>query len=203
MYKPTIWQDHVEGVQEGTSMNAANFNNIEKGAMEANALAAMQAAFQKAAGVSPVLESSAYPGCFFRLVTETNPEGQNVTREEWINPPMESCVEYRTTERCMGEPVYVQALRYPGAIDTVSPTHISTAFDNIDILNGMYPLVLSLTGSYRVATSNNDGREVHSLNDNMATAVLCFEKGYVRVEAMTDISNALVVIKYVKMYPAG
>lgn len=47
MYKPTIWQDHVEGVQEGTDMNAANFNNIEVGTMEANALAAMNSAHQR------------------------------------------------------------------------------------------------------------------------------------------------------------
>jgi hypothetical protein len=44
MYKPTIWQDHVEGVQDGTDMSAANFNNLEIGAMEANALAALNAA---------------------------------------------------------------------------------------------------------------------------------------------------------------
>ena len=44
MYKRTIWQDHVEGIQEGTDMNAANFNNLEAGTMEAAALAAMNAA---------------------------------------------------------------------------------------------------------------------------------------------------------------
>ena len=44
MYKRQIWQDHVEGIQEGTDMNAANFNNIEAGIMEADALAAMIAA---------------------------------------------------------------------------------------------------------------------------------------------------------------
>ena len=44
MYKRTIWQDHVEGIQEGTDMNAANFNNLEAGVMEAAALAALNAA---------------------------------------------------------------------------------------------------------------------------------------------------------------
>ena len=43
MYKRTIWVDHVEGAQEGTDMNAANFNKIEAGTMEANALAALNA----------------------------------------------------------------------------------------------------------------------------------------------------------------
>lgn len=47
MYKRTIWQDHVEGIQEGTDMNAANFNNLEAGTMEANALAAFNAEFSR------------------------------------------------------------------------------------------------------------------------------------------------------------
>ena len=47
MYKRTIWQDHVEGIQNGTDMNAANFNKIEAGTMEANALAAMNSEYQR------------------------------------------------------------------------------------------------------------------------------------------------------------
>lgn len=47
MYKRTIWQDHVEGIQEGTDLNAANLNNIEAGTMEANALAALNAAYRR------------------------------------------------------------------------------------------------------------------------------------------------------------
>ena len=47
MYKRTIWQDHVEGIQEGTDMSAANFNKIEVGTMEANALAALNAAYRR------------------------------------------------------------------------------------------------------------------------------------------------------------
>lgn len=47
MYNRTIWKDDVPGVQEGTDMNAANFNNMEAGIMEANALAAMNAAYRR------------------------------------------------------------------------------------------------------------------------------------------------------------
>ena len=47
MYKRTIWQDHVEGIQEGTDMNASNFNNIEAGIMEANALASLNAEYRR------------------------------------------------------------------------------------------------------------------------------------------------------------
>ena len=47
MYKRTIWQDDVAGIQKGTDMNAANFNNLEAGTMEANALAALNTAYQR------------------------------------------------------------------------------------------------------------------------------------------------------------
>ena len=47
MYKRTIWLDDVEGVQEGTDMSASNFNNIEAGVMEANALAALNASYRR------------------------------------------------------------------------------------------------------------------------------------------------------------
>ena len=58
MYKRTIWQDHVEGVQDGTDLNAANLNNIEAGTMEAQALAAMNTAFQRYGMASGVLFGS-------------------------------------------------------------------------------------------------------------------------------------------------
>lgn len=47
MYNRTIWQDEVEGVQEGTDMNASNFNNLEAGTMEAYALAALNASYRR------------------------------------------------------------------------------------------------------------------------------------------------------------
>ena len=36
--------------------------------------------------------------------------GNTVTPWEWVNPPMELDVEYRTTERFLGKPVYVKVL---------------------------------------------------------------------------------------------
>ena len=72
MYNRTIWQDHIEGVQDGTDMNAANFNNIEAGVMEANALAAYNSEMTRSgsaisygtedliAGVSPLKTGTVY-----------------------------------------------------------------------------------------------------------------------------------------------
>ena len=44
-------------------------------------------------------ESTDYPGCYYRMV------GSVV---EWFNPPMLLGVEYRTTERYLGKPVYAK-----------------------------------------------------------------------------------------------
>lgn len=60
------------------------------------------------------IEDADHPGCFYRLV-----DGE----KEWINPPLadagenDSGLEYRTTKRYFGKPVYVQA-----GIVTTNPT---------------------------------------------------------------------------------
>ena len=49
-----------------------------------------------------VTEIDAYPGCYFRQ----RPNGEM----EWLNPPMYPNVEYRTTERWNGKPVYCKVI---------------------------------------------------------------------------------------------
>ena len=44
-------------------------------------------------------ESTDYPGCYYRTVDGV---------VEWFNPPMQLGVEYRTTERYHGKPVYAK-----------------------------------------------------------------------------------------------
>ena len=54
-------------------------------------------------GVAPAIESKDYPGCYYRMV-----DGE----VEWLNPPMVTGVEYRTTERRDGKPVYRKLVNY-------------------------------------------------------------------------------------------
>ena len=55
-------------------------------------------------------ESAEYPGCYYRMVSGV---------VEWLNPPMLLGVEYRTTERYLGKPVYVKVVDFgPGANNT-------------------------------------------------------------------------------------
>lgn len=51
------------------------------------------------AGKAPAVESADYPGCYYRTVNGA---------VEWLNPPMVLGVEYRTTERYDGHPVYIK-----------------------------------------------------------------------------------------------
>lgn len=73
MYNRTIWKDHVEGVQEGTDLSAANMNNIEARVMENSALTALNAEYSRyerdkisggtedlVSGVSPLATGSLY-----------------------------------------------------------------------------------------------------------------------------------------------
>lgn len=62
-------------------------------------------------GAAPAVESTEYPGCYYRTVGG---------EPEWINPPMEDEVEYRTTERFQGKPVYTKqiVMNFVGSILT-------------------------------------------------------------------------------------
>lgn len=54
---------------------------------------------------------------------------------EWVNPPMELGVEYRTTERHQGKPVYVKLVNFgalPNATTKDVDTGISSAYSIID-----------------------------------------------------------------------
>ena len=53
----------------------------------------------KDVGSAPAVESEEHSGCYYRMVGDT---------KEWVNPPMIPGVEYRTTERHNGSPVYVK-----------------------------------------------------------------------------------------------
>ena len=53
-------------------------------------------------------ESTDYPGCYYRMVDGA---------QEWINPPMVVGVEYRTTEKFEGQPVYCQLVYFTGIVD--------------------------------------------------------------------------------------
>ena len=68
------------------------------------------------------IESTDYPSCYYRTV-------DGVT--EWINPPMALGVEYRTTERYLGKPVYVKLVTF-GELPINTHKSITAFADNVE-----------------------------------------------------------------------
>lgn len=85
------------------------------------------------------IESEEHKGCFYRVV------GNEV---EWINPPMLHNVEYRTTERFSGRPVYVKLLAFQAAhagessfydvVHSGQPQDVSIVSVNGSLYNHLY-----------------------------------------------------------------
>lgn len=67
-------------------------------------------------GAAPAVESTTYPGCYYRTVN-------GVT--EWINPPMTEGVAYRTTERYLGKAVYTMLIDC-GNLPNATSKNVST-----------------------------------------------------------------------------
>ena len=53
---------------------------------------------------------------------------------EWVNPPMEPGVEYRTTERHNGQPVYVKVINF-GSLPVSNLKAVDIGIDPLDIVN--------------------------------------------------------------------
>ncbi len=74
---------------------------------------------------------------------------------EWVNPPMVSGIEYRTTERYAGKPVYVQLVNF-GALGNATTKSVDVAIENVDkipVLGGTALEVPLIPGSYNGAIS--------------------------------------------------
>jgi hypothetical protein len=76
-----------EPVTPGTPLNAETFNRIRDEI--------------DAAREAIAVESTDYPGCFYRTVNGV---------KEWLNPPMVPDVEYRTVKRANGKVIYAKRI---------------------------------------------------------------------------------------------
>ena len=84
---------------------------------------------------APAIESADYPGCYYRTVNG---------KTEWINPPLQLDVEYRTTERYLGKPVYVWMINV-GAFP-------SSGYKSVTIMLNNPHQIIRATGSIKDST---------------------------------------------------
>lgn len=106
---------------------------------------------------------------------------------EWVNPPMQLGVEYRTTERYLGKPVYTKTIDCgAGPNKTDKYVYFDTTTPNID-------RVISIEGS------NSDGGAFPYERKNDSD-YLSAAKDYILIESTYDRSNVTIyaTIKYTK-----
>ena len=131
---------------------------------------------QEMAQKEPAIESTDYPGCYYRMVDGA---------QEWINPPMAVGVEYRTTERYLGKPVYTKLVDC-GVGPNATRKRVSAGISNVDRAvsangswgnmsipyewfsgdaGGAQAITITLNGTYIeiASTVNYSGRTIYAL----------------------------------------
>lgn len=121
---------------------------------------------------APAIADTTYPNCYYRMVDGS---------KEWINPPMRSGVEYRTTERWMGKPVYTKIIPF-GTLPNATAMNKSWSPDS-----GMAAQVISA-----VAISNSGG--MLNLIDSANTSSI-----WIVTNDDYSSQTADVVLKYTKV----
>ena len=114
------------------------------------------------------VESDDYAGCYYRII-----DGET----EWINPPMLNEVEYRTTERYLGKPVYTL---------TACFDEIPAKFYEDMFIEGLSPITLT------EATTNGECVvEYEEFTDSGGNAIRFVN------EKDTAITNVIATVKYI------
>ena len=140
--------------------------------------------------LSGTVESTDYPGCYYRMVDGV---------VEWINPPMSLGVEYRTTERYTGKPVYIKLVDFGSLPNhTFKTVYITESEKTIPIWfegkldthnqvmrDGFLPANNGAGGNYLITTVSFTGNEI----------------GGIFVKTTMDMTGftAKVLVKYIKM----
>ena len=126
---------------------------------------------------NPSVESEEHSGCYYRMVGG---------EKEWINPPMLMGVEYRTTERWNGKPVYTKVVEF-GTLPNNETKTVAWTPDS-----GTCDYVVGYSG-----TTSGYG----ALPNHFANIFLSVNRASVFIETSDDRSSgsAVVAIKYTKV----
>lgn len=106
---------------------------------------------------------------------------------EWVNPPLALGVEYRTTERYFGKPVYVKLVDF-GALPNAGLKQVAHGVTNVAFA------VVDLSRSIAGSSYNN----LFPLNTNISGVDT--SDGYINIRTLIDLSriNAIICLKYTK-----
>ena len=107
-------------------------------------------------------ESTEYPGCYYRIVD---------SETEWLNPPLLPGIEYRTTERYNGKPVYVKMVDIGTAATKDVDVTITGIARIIRLETRIAAIVIPYLDTYAYASAyvmTNTAHIILSISDNFA-----------------------------------
>ena len=104
---------------------------------------------------------------------------------EWENPPISAGIEYRTTERHNGKPVYVKAVDVGGLPSNTSKT-IAHGIGGSPVYTSVKLFANSSGGAFELAFS--EGHRVQIIGENISFTIGFSANGY----------NGIVILKYTK-----
>ena len=173
-YEKTVW---VNG--QAPALDAEHLNKIEQGIADAVSVTpqsltdGQKTQARNNIGAMQGIESADYPGCYYVL---------NDSTVEWINPPINLGVEYRTTERYLGKPVYCKLVDF-GKLPNNAVKDVAHGISNLQY-------AISVTGE-----SNGD-----NLIGNMYITYVNIGSTKIGIKTNADRSgvSATVLIKYTK-----
>ena len=124
--------------------------------------------------IARAIPSTDHPGCYYRMI-------DGVT--EWVNPPMMIGIEYRTTERYLGKPVYVKVVNF-----------------------GNYPASGTKTVAHKISNVKNivsclgTSSLGYSVNGYSYVSAFYADKTNINITLTADVSNntVKVMLKYTK-----
>lgn len=139
------------------------------------------------------INDTAYPGCYYQTV-----DGE----QEWINPPMVSNTEYRTTERFCGKPVYTACTE--NTQDGIGTFNISMLSENIDPANIISVSAVVYFNEFPVTSSVKEIRKFNLpvFDNNGAIAMYGWinQSGKLSISVVKDLGEFTVkaTVKYTK-----
>ena len=124
--------------------------------------------------IARAIPSTDHPGCYYRMI-------DGVT--EWVNPPMMIGIEYRTTERYLGKPVYVKVVNF-GNYPTSGTKTVAHKISNVRN-------IVSCLGTSSLG---------NSVNGYLYVSVFYADKININMTVTADVSNneVKVMLKYTK-----
>ena len=132
------------------------------------------------------VEDNEHPGCFYRVING---------KTEWLNPPMELGVEYRTTERWLGKVVYTKLFDY-GTLPTPEEGYKNVYFTEYTDSNREGIQVHEISG--RLGENDADSGST-SLTHFRAVEYVYATGNRVTIKSSTDYTSGKTVYAYIQV----